>query len=164
MSSSPLDGFEKARNKSLRTERNAPVLDAFRDDLSWGGLVDDFYVDLEYVLHKSGKRIHGIDSLAQTFGDKNLLLCAPAGYGKTASFKKIFIQNSTGKQRFHYVSATIFSAKRTILSNYDKLFHAVLRKLPCLLNDILNLTASVAASYKWYSAVAAYVAAAFGYL
>ena len=120
MSSSPLDGFEKARNKSLRTERNAPVLDAFRDDLSWGGLVDDFYVDLEYVLHKSGKRIHGIDSLAQTFGDKNLLLCAPAGYGKTASFKKIFIQNSTGKQRFHYVSATIFSAKRTILSNYDK--------------------------------------------
>lgn len=120
MSSSPLVGFEKARNKSLRIERNAPVLDAFRDDLSWGGLVDDFYVDLEYVLHKSGKCIHGIDSLAQTFGDKNILLRAPAGYGKTASFKKLFIQNSTGKQRFHYVSATIFSAKRTLLSNYDK--------------------------------------------
>lgn len=120
MSLLPLDGFEKAREKSLRTERNTPVLDAFRDDLSWGGLVDDFYVDLEYVLHKSGKRIHGIDSLAQKYGDKNILLRAPAGYGKTASFKKLFIQNSTGKQRFHYVSATIFSAKRTLLSKYDK--------------------------------------------
>jgi len=98
MSSSPLVGFEKARNKSLRIERNAPVLDAFRDDLSWGGLVDDFYVDLEYVLHKSGKCIHGIDSLAQTFGDKNILLRAPAGYGKTASFKSSLSKTAQGNR------------------------------------------------------------------
>lgn len=111
----------EARNKYLRSIQNLPVLDAFRNELSWGGLVKNFYVNQNYYLRKSGKKVYGIGSLAELYEDKCIVISGPSGYGKTSSLKKLFITSDADKQIFHYVSASIFLDRKNRLSLYEKI-------------------------------------------
>lgn len=119
----------KIRKDRIRYESNLPVLDIFRNHLSWGNMLIDCYVDQKFVLYKSGKTIEGIKTLYADYGSKKLIITGAAGNGKTTAFKYLYIkENDMGGKKFYYVRASAFKSNIDSLGRYEKFIREAVEK------------------------------------
>lgn len=113
------------RTDDIRIKENQPTLDAFRSDLSWGNLIETYFIDLKYYLRKSRREIVGVNTLAEECFHKNLLLLAPTGYGKSTTLLYLYIKgNRKAERHFYYLTASVFTKKRNKLNDYDKVLRS----------------------------------------
>lgn len=117
------------RKNNIRYEANRPVLDIFRDHLSWENLLIDCYIDQKFVLNKSGKTVKGIKALYEDYHSRKAMITGSAGNGKTTALKYLYIkENDTNGEKFYYVSASVFHSKMNSLSEYEKYIRKAVEK------------------------------------
>ena len=106
-----------------------PVLDAFRDRLSWRGLLDSGYMPQRFFMQKSGKSIESVEALCLNYYEKNIVITAPAGYGKTTALLKVYLNcDSVANQHYFYISASAFVGNPTELDEYESEIRSAVEK------------------------------------
>lgn len=108
---------------------NLSVLDAFRDHLSWRGLLDSGYIPQKFFMKKSGKFIDCVESLCQHYYKKNIVITAPAGYGKTTALLMVYLNGDTTlNQHYYYISASAFVGDASELDEYEYAIRSAIEK------------------------------------
>lgn len=110
------------RDSDIEQQAKDPVLDIFSDHLSWKYLFEkNYYVDIKYLMNKSGDSFVGIKSLCERYYRNKIIITGATGFGKTASLKYLYIKlNKEKKFSFFYVPARIFVDPRNKLTDYEK--------------------------------------------
>lgn len=99
---------------------NLPVLDAFRDHLSWRGMLDSGYIPQRFLMRKSGKSIDCVESLCLNYYQKNIVISAPAGYGKTTALLMVYLNGGAiTNQHYYYIAASAFVGEPAELDEYE---------------------------------------------
>ena len=115
------DCIKEARLLDIEYTGNLPVIDAFRNHLSWRGLLDKCYISQTFKMLKSGITIKGIDALSSSYSNKNIIITAPAGYGKTTALKYLYFNDERTKVTSYYTSVSIFFEDVNTLDEYELL-------------------------------------------
>ena len=117
---------------------NLPVLDAFRDHLSWRGLLNSGYIPQRFYMQKSGRSIECVNSLCQNYYKKNIVITAPAGYGKTTALLMVYLNGEAlSNQRYYYISASAFVVNANELDEYEYAIRRAIEKKQLLDGVIL---------------------------
>lgn len=118
----------KARRSDIDYEGNLPVLDAFRDHLSWYGLLDKCYIPQKFKMHKRGGNVKGIDSLWNIYRRKKIIITGSAGCGKTTAFKYLYLKGNSDAKLSYYISASSFVEDSSSLDEYEKTLREAVEK------------------------------------
>jgi len=117
MSNNNPESIGELQEKNLINEKNLPVLGAFRDKLSWGNLVNSYYIEQKFCMKKSGRQINNIDELIREYSDQKIIIKTPAGYGKTTALKKIYFGEY--QRNFYYIRALAFTRARNDINHFE---------------------------------------------
>ena len=109
------------RKKAIDHEYNTPVINIFRERMTWGILIqNELYRTQQFVMRKNIK-IHSADELLKKYKQTNLLITGEAGYGKTAAFEYIFLKYGLNDETpVYYLPAYIFTRGKDEITHLQK--------------------------------------------
>lgn len=110
------------REKAVDHEYNTPVINIFRERMTWGILIqNELYRSQKFTMRREGININDADELLELYGNHNLLITGEAGYGKTAALEYVFLKHGLNDTApAYYLPAYVFTRGKDNITHLQK--------------------------------------------
>ena len=110
------------RERAVEHERNTPVINIFRERMTWSILIEnELYRPQQFVMKRAYTKIQDVDELLKQYGQSNLMITGDAGYGKTAALEYVFLKHGLDDELpVYYLPAYVFTRGKDNITHLQK--------------------------------------------